>query len=252
MVRLPNLSVFLRSVPRTCSQYALDLGYGVPSCSPDYLSHAVRPTCSNLSPFTDVYIYYKGGGVRKLFRKTKRESSRFHDNLIAVRSTGNYIYEQFYEPEQCADVKVYAVGDYFYAEARKAPHIDGIVDRDQRGRERRIHVILSESELAICRKATAAFDQFVLGFDLLRGPADHRFVIDVNGWSLVKNSEEYAMQCGKLLAKHIELALQKHAQGIDIVQQKKRASLLHAALAQTSQQTTAELFDASQGNTCVV
>lgn len=169
-----------------------------------------------------------------------------------MRPAGNYIYEQFYEPEQCADVKVYAVGDYFYAEARKAPHIDGIVDRDQRGLERRESVILSESELAICRKATAAFDQFVLGFDLLRGPADHRFVIDVNGWSLVKNSEEYAVQSGKLLARHIEMALRKRAEGIGVVQQKKRASLLHATLAQTSQQTTTDLFDASKENACVV
>lgn len=201
---------------------------------------------------TDVYIYYKGGGVRKLFRKTKLESSRLDPAETQVRTSGSYVYEAFYEPEQCADVKVYAVGDFFYAQARKAPHIDGIVERDQRGRERRIPVSLSLEELEICRKATAAFDQFVLGFDLLRGPGRRRFVIDVNGWSLVKNSDDYASQCGKVLAEHIVSLLDKRADLTDEqMHAQNRTSLLQSSAQQPSSQSNPELFDPSQGSPCV-
>lgn len=155
-----------------------------------------------------MYIYYKNGGVRKLFRKIKNQSSLYDPHQTEVRSTGSFIYEQFYEPQHHADVKVYAVGpDYFHAEARKAPHIDGIVERDRRGRERRHLVTLTPQETAICRRVATAFDQFVLGFDLLRGPGRRRFVIDVNGWSLVKNSDEYAARCGAMLARHVRLRL---------------------------------------------
>lgn len=185
--------------------------------------------------------------MRKLFRKTKLESSRLDPRETQVRSSGSYVYEEFYEPEQCADVKVYAVGDFFYAQARKAPHIDGIVDRDQRGRERRNAVTLSLEELEICRKATAAFDQFVLGFDLLRGPGRRRFVIDVNGWSLVKNSDHYASQCGKVLAEHIVSLLEKQAE----ISEEQRTTLLQSSAKQSSPQPTSELFDPSQGSPCV-
>lgn len=212
-------------------------------CSP------LRTICVYISTqkITDVYIYYKGGGVRKLFRKTKHESSRYDPNQTTVRANGSYIYEKFYEPEKCADVKVYAVGDYFYAEARKAPHIDGIVDRDSRGLERRVPVVLSDAELAICRKATKAFDQFVLGFDLLRGPGDTRFVIDVNGWSLVKNSDEYAVQCGNLLARHIDAVMNKrrHTNADLDEQAENRASTLAATAFQGSQQSCNDMFDNS-------
>lgn len=150
-----------------------------------------------------MYIYYKGGGVRKLFRKVKNLSSTFHPELRLVRSSGDFIYEQFYEPEHRADVKVYAVGDYFHAESRKAPHIDGIVDRDHLGCEKRTRVLLSEEERQICQRVKSTFGQFVIGFDLLRGSESQRFVIDVNGWSVVKNSDEYTARAGKLLAKHI-------------------------------------------------
>lgn len=138
-----------------------------------------------------------------MFRKTKNESSHYIPHETKVRQTGNYVYEKFYQPQQCVDVKVYGVGDYFHAEARKAPHIDGIVDRDQRGLERRSCIQLTHEERDMCRRVSAAFDQFIIGFDLLRAPGTRRYIIDVNGWSLVKNSKEYPITCAKLLVQHI-------------------------------------------------
>lgn len=150
-----------------------------------------------------MYIYYKGGGIRRLFRKEKNMSSTFDPDVRLVRQSGDFIYERFYQPEHRADIKVYAVGDYFHAESRKAPHIDGIVERDHHGRERRTRVNLSEDEIRICRRVTSAFDQYVIGFDLLRGSDSRRFIIDVNGWSVVKNSDEYTTRAGQLLAKYV-------------------------------------------------
>lgn len=153
----------------------------------------------------NVYIYYAGGGVRRLFRKVKDKSSTFIPHVSQVRTAGNYIYEKFYSPERCADIKVYAVGDYYYAEARKAPHVDGIVERDSHGFERRIRVKLTDQEIRICEQVSAAFRQFVNGFDLLRVPGKGTFVIDVNGWSFVKrSSEEYTPIC---VAKLIDLIM---------------------------------------------
>lgn len=228
-----------------------------PCFTPTLGLYDALPTWVKCDPFRspsspDVYIYYKGGGVRQLFRKTKNESSRLDPSEKKVRTTGSYVYEEFYQPAECADVKVYAVGDFFYAQSRKAPHIDGVVDRDPTGREVRVPVVLSGSELEICRKATTAFDQFVLGFDLLRGPGDKRFVIDVNGWSLVKNSDEYASRCGKVLAEHIVALLEKGADLPDPnISTHNRSSRLQSAAQQPSSKQTSELFDPSQESTCV-
>lgn len=196
----------------------------------------------------DVYIYYKNGGVRKLFRKVKNQSSLFDATETAVRATGDYVYEQFYEPQRHADVKVYAVGaNYFHAQARKAPHIDGIVDRDRRGKERREKVTLSPTEHAICTRVTNAFDQFVLGFDLLRGPGRQRFVIDVNGWSLVKNSDEYAKRCGCILAENIRLRLHErrslHIRALHLAHAHSSGGYRQSALVAAVAEPRADLFD---------
>ena len=115
--------------------------------TPSACSILLRLSCTppNCYPL-DVYVYYKDGGVRKLFRKVKNISSAFYPEETQVRQKGNYVYEQFFEPYNHADVKVYGVGKFFHAESRKAPHIDGIVERDARGRERRDVVSLSSQE----------------------------------------------------------------------------------------------------------
>lgn len=155
-----------------------------------------------------MYIYYKDNGVRKLFRKVDNQSSCYDPTETHVREDGDYIYEEFFEPASRADVKVYAVGgDYFHAEARKAPHVDGIVDRDGYGREIRDQVELTSAEHAICRRVVNAFGQLIIGFDLLRGAHGQRFIIDVNGWSLVKHSITYSQHCARILTQYVRMRL---------------------------------------------
>jgi inositol hexakisphosphate/diphosphoinositol-pentakisphosphate kinase len=85
-----------------------------------------------------VYIYYPisaGGGSKRLFRKVSDRSSTFYPDVNELRKTGSYIYEEFLVT-QGTDVKVYTVGpDYYHAEARKSPVVDGKVNRDAAGLE---------------------------------------------------------------------------------------------------------------------
>lgn len=74
-----------------------------------------------------------------------------------IRRQGSYIYEEFI-PADGTDVKVYAVGPFYaHAEARKAPGLDGKVDRDSEGKEVRYPVILSAKEKMIARRVVCAF-----------------------------------------------------------------------------------------------
>uniref|UniRef100_A0A915E1K8 Inositol hexakisphosphate and diphosphoinositol-pentakisphosphate kinase n=1 Tax=Ditylenchus dipsaci TaxID=166011 RepID=A0A915E1K8_9BILA len=118
----------------------------------------------------NVYIYYPssvGGGSQRLFRKVNDRSS-WYSPTCTVRAEGSYIYEEFI-PADGTDVKVYAVGPYYaHAEARKAPGLDGKVERDADGKEVRYPVILSAREKMIARRVVLAFGQTVCGFDLLR------------------------------------------------------------------------------------
>lgn len=151
----------------------------------------------------DVFIYYRGGGARRLHRKIGNVSSEYLPGRTEIRDEDNsFVYERFHAPAMCADVKVYAAGrDYFYAEARKAPHIDGRVERDDKGLEIRTRVHLTREELRISKRVVDAFGQFMNGFDLLRTKEGSTFVIDVNGWSFVKRGNEFAPNCAsKLIA----------------------------------------------------
>ena len=50
-----------------------------------------------------------------------------------IRTEGSYIYESFLSTGG-TDIKVYTCGpSYVHAEARKAPTLDGIVQRDKNG-----------------------------------------------------------------------------------------------------------------------
>ena len=141
----------------------------------------------------NIYIYYPrrlGGGSKRLFRKTGNVSSRFYPDESHIRRSGSYIYEEFLMT-QGTDIKIYIVGpDYAHAEARKSPVVDGIVQRDEEGKEVRFPIMLTNREKDIARRVCLGFRQNVCGFDLLRTPG-RSYVCDVNGWSFVKKSNKY-------------------------------------------------------------
>lgn len=152
-----------------------------------------------------IRIYYpmkEGGGCKFLFRKINNISSRFNKSENKIRRNGNYIYEEFL-PNDGFDIKVYAIGlDYFHAETRKSPTVDGIVMRTKKGKEVRYPVNLTLSEKIICRKIVMIFDQTVCGFDIIRSKGKS-YVCDVNGWSFVKGNHKYTKDCAFLLRKLI-------------------------------------------------
>ena len=82
-----------------------------------------------------------------------------------MRKEGSYLYEEFI-PADGTDIKVYAVGPYCaHAEARKAPGLDGKVERDADGKEVRYPVILSAKEKMIARRVVLAFGVCSKGFN---------------------------------------------------------------------------------------
>lgn len=150
----------------------------------------------------NVHIYWphsSGGGCTNLFRKVGDCSSKYVDGVRDVRTDGVYIYEEFVNTAG-VDVKVYTCGpDYAHAEARKAPAMDGRVTRNERGKEERYPVILSEAEKSIARTVVLAFKQNICGLDLLRSKSGS-VVCDVNGWSFVKDSAKYWDDTAQTLA----------------------------------------------------
>ncbi|OGM39304.1 hypothetical protein ABOM_011968 [Aspergillus bombycis] len=131
--------------------------------------------------------------------------SEYDPELVVPRciteqgTTSSYVYEPLLNADNGEDVKAYAVGpQYCFAVTRKSPAVTGVVHRDATGKEVRLPTEVSKQEADAAAKISTGFGQSVCGFDIVRNKGKS-YVIDVNGWTSVKNQPSFYGQCAEIL-----------------------------------------------------
>ena len=185
----------------------------------------------------NICIYYGvdgNFGSTRLIRKTADKCSELQ-STSEVRHDRGYIYEQFLQTDGF-DIKVYAVGpEYFHAEARRSPVLDGRVHRTPDGKEKRYPVILSTYEKDMAKKVVETFGQFVCGLDILRSKGKS-YVCDVNGWSFVKGNSKYYADCANIILDLLLRHLRPHET------RSLLAPLLYGAMSESSTPAEGEIL----------
>ena len=157
----------------------------------------------------NIYIYFpstpRGGGGRRLFRKIGNKCSEYDPHLVVPRcvteqdTTSSYVYEPLLSADNGEDVKAYAVGPHYcLAVTRRSPAVTGMVVRNTDGKELRQVTEVSKEEAEAAAKISVGFGQAVCGFDIVRKKGKS-YVIDVNGWTSVKNQPGFYDQCADIL-----------------------------------------------------